>query len=442
MLLCHHKVSEKDPIDEAKVVTIGTTRVSTGKQNLLLSFDNFSHASAAEFVKDLMTKSDFIFFNKSGMRLCLHDRKSRKALLDLLNRHKRAKTKIVRPTRYLYFHDMRPRNAADPSGKKVIHKLSHHQPKKHKAQSRKQLADLGKVLSQFTFPIRQEMLYCSPKLHLRPHGSVLSTDMNKSNKRLAKLEIPNFVCSKRMTKSVGYSDFKVVCPGAQEFVWFHQNVQLDKKLFLEFLVDHGKFDVVRDNKKIGKRINIGFGQNQKIGDSQQLCLHGPSWWKWDKGKKVPLVDDPQVRKLPTLNTKWLDEMKAESGKLKKDYSKLKNQLAQILSFGQACFDSYYQNEGKPFADDFRNNLFGNYLHSFFPEGSFRWEFIDITIQHFDEILPRHMDYKNSTTEGYDHCVVYSFTVDQFRVCFIMTSRQNCAAASTRLESLMSYPINL
>jgi hypothetical protein len=136
-------------------------------------------------------------------------------------------------------------------------------------------------------------------------------------------------------------------------------------------------------------------------------------------------------------------MKVDGDGEKRNYSKLKPQLAQILSLGQECLDSYYCYEKvKPFADDFRNNLFGNHLRSLFPEGKekFRWEFIEITIQHLDEILPRHMDYKNCAKPGYNHCVVYSFTVDQFRICFIMTSRQNCGAASERLKELMTRNI--
>jgi hypothetical protein len=62
-----------DLIDEAKVVQLGSTRPTNGKQNLFRSFDNFSPGSAAEFVKDLSTKSDFAFFDKSGKRLCLHE---------------------------------------------------------------------------------------------------------------------------------------------------------------------------------------------------------------------------------------------------------------------------------------------------------------------------------------------------------------------------------
>jgi hypothetical protein len=279
------------------------------------------------------------------------------------------------------------------------------------------------------------MLYVTIKLNERPHGSALLTDRDEANERLAAKKIPNFVCSKRMTKCI-HSDFMVLCPGAKEFVLFHQNVLLDKTMFLEFILSNGAKDVARDTETGTRRINIGFGQTQTTTNPKQLRMHGPCWRKDksnEKEEEVPLLDDkkfPTARNIPTLNTTWLDEMKENGGKLMKDYSPLKKQLAQILSFGQACLDSYYPNA---FADDYRNNLFGSYLQSRFGEGSFRWEFIDISIQHTNAILPKHMDYKNDPREGYDYCLVYSFTVDQFRICFIMTSRANCGAASERLK---------
>jgi hypothetical protein len=127
----HCKVSEKDLIDEAKVVTIGSKRLTKGKANLFRSFDNFSHGSAAELVKDLRTKSDFAFFDKRGKRLCLQDKVPLQAVLDLLGRHKRKskKKKIV--------HDMKPKDAA-----KQKHKLSQQQPTNVKNRSRKQLDDM------------------------------------------------------------------------------------------------------------------------------------------------------------------------------------------------------------------------------------------------------------------------------------------------------------
>jgi hypothetical protein len=58
----HDKVSEKDLIDEEKVVTIAKNGLTKGKANLFKLFDNFPHGSVGDFVKDLSTKSDFAFF--------------------------------------------------------------------------------------------------------------------------------------------------------------------------------------------------------------------------------------------------------------------------------------------------------------------------------------------------------------------------------------------
>jgi hypothetical protein len=138
----HDKVSEKDLIDEAKFVTIGNKKRPTkGNANLLISFDNFPSVSVSEFLKDLSTKSDFAFFDKNGNRLCLQDKADLDAVKQVLNYHKRKRTikkktigkkKTIVATRYLYFHDMKPKKKDEPLGPKEKHKLSRQQPTKYK----------------------------------------------------------------------------------------------------------------------------------------------------------------------------------------------------------------------------------------------------------------------------------------------------------------------
>jgi hypothetical protein len=316
------------------------------------------------------------------------------------------------------------------------HQLS--QGNKHKENYRSQLDDIDKIKEQFIFPVRKEMLYCARKIHKRPHGLSLSTDRERGNRRLSDMAIPNKMYTNRLTRCVDSSEYKVICPGAPEFGWLHNNVQVDKKKWLQYIMGvNGMADTVRDpgdNPAKAASIYIGFGQSQPFTHSLQLCYHGSSWWKeCHDGSKVPLQDDDKdrkARKVPLLNIKYLEKMPID----------LQIQLGRILSFGQACLDSYYQKDKvKPFADEFRNSLFGNYLHSFFPEESmsFRWEYIHISVKHYDALLPKHMDYSNDKRKGYNHCVVYSFTIDEFRISYIMTSRRNCGSASNRIKKLMS-----
>jgi hypothetical protein len=428
------KVSEANLVlDEGRVVFVGNWRMTKGKANLFQLYDEYPNGDW-DFIKNLSTKFGFAFFDKSGKkRLCLKDRGPFKAVENMLYRHKRKMMK-----KYLYFHGM---VTTIHKGEKKIqtHKLSHGFKKKE--QYREQLDDIKQIKSQFTFPVREEMLYFFRGLHETPHGLALATDRDESNKRLADRNIPNYICSTKLIKCVDHPDAKVICPGAQELVWFHQKVQLDKKGFLEFIKKYGKGDAVRDdggnvNRVISKRIYMGFGQIQHATDESQLNLHGPSYWKL-KGdgnqEKVPSLDDAidnDKQKIPTLNIKILEVMPFE----------LKIQLGRILTFGQSCFDSYFQSDKiRPFSNEFRNSLFGNSLQSFFPEqseSSFRWEYVDITIKHYTANLPKHMDYSNDSRVGYDHCGVYSFSVDGFRVSFIMTSRKNCGSRAELLQTEM------
>jgi hypothetical protein len=98
------KVSERDLIDEAKVVTIGNKKHATkGNANLLISFDKFPNGSISDFLKDVSTKSDFAFFDKIGNRLCLQDKRPLDAVKQLLKYHreKRARKKKTNACRTL-----------------------------------------------------------------------------------------------------------------------------------------------------------------------------------------------------------------------------------------------------------------------------------------------------------------------------------------------------
>jgi hypothetical protein len=405
-------------------VTLGTARRSKGKDNLLQLFDKYPHGTAA-FMQHEPTQWGFIFFGKNGKRLCLNDKGTLKALRNMLDHHKR-KNKKNRKHKDLFFHKMNTKN----------HQLS--QGNSDKDKYRSQLDDIEKIAEQFVFPVREEMLYCARKIHKRPHGLAVSTHRGHNNRRLADMEIPNKVHTNRLIRSVDSSEYKVICPGAPELVWLHNNVQVDKQRWLQYILQvDGIADTVRDpgynSAKTGS-IYIGFGQSQPFRHPMQLCYHGASWWKkGHDGSRLPSQDDDEdrkARKVPLLNIKYLEKMQID----------LQIQLGRILAFGQACLDSYYQkDEVKPFADEFRNSLFGNYLHSFFPEESmsFRWEYIHITVKHYDALLPKHMDYSNDKRRGYNHCVVYSFTIDGFRISFIMTSRRSCGSASNRLKKLMA-----
>jgi len=411
-------------LDLQKVVTLGTARRTEGKHNLFQLFDKFPHGTAA-FMKHATTQFGFTFFSKNGTRLSLNDKSTQKAMRNMLDHHKKI-LKKNRKEKDLFFHTMKTNH----------HQLSHRNPLKDNYRS--QLDDIEEIYEQFIFPVRKEMLYLFRNLHKRPHGLALATDRKNNNRRLAEMEIPNTTYTNRTTRFVDSSECKVIYPGAPEFLWFESNVQVDKKWWLQYLLEvNGSTHTVRNsghNSAKATSIYIGFGQSQSFSNEMQLCYHGPSWRKkCHDGSKVPLQDDDNLRKnrkVPLLNINYLEKMPIE----------LQIQLGRILAFGQANLDSYYQKEEvKPFDDEFRNSLFGNYLHSFFPEESvsFRWEYIHISVKHYEALLPKHMDYSNDKREGYNHCVVYSFTIDGFRISIIMTSRRNCGCASDRIKKLMS-----
>jgi hypothetical protein len=443
----HNKiqVNEKTQVlyqeKDATHVKLGTRRRTKGKDNLFQLYDKYPHDGAANFMKYATTQFGFTFFCKNGKASPTCPRKSLQNMLDHHRKTKKRsspkKTKGKTPTKAvkrrkgrdqdLYFHKMTTKK----------HHLS--QGNSDKDRHRSQTDDIGKIGVQYIIPVRKQMVYLTTDLHERPHGIALFSDREMSNSRFEELNIPNIQFPKRLMKGVYCSDFMVICPGAPEFAWLQQNVQLDKRRLLEYILDvDKKEDRVRDqggDREKAASIYLGFGQSQPFSNPGQLCYCGPSLWKNnDAGSQVPLQDDDKkrnARKVPLLNIKYLEKMPED----------LQIQLGRILTFGQACLDSYHQKDKvKPFADEFRNTLFGNYLHSSFPQecmSSFRWEYIHISVKHYEALLPKHMDYSNDSRKGYNHCVVYSFTIDEFRISVIMTSRRSCGSASDRIKEIMS-----
>jgi hypothetical protein len=104
-------------------------------------------------------------------------------------------------------------------------------------------------------------------------------------------------------------------------------------------------------KSVGESVSASVKFNRKLTTINSAYMVPVGGWKLNgKGKKVPLIDDrkePGARNVPSLNITWLEEMERKGNT---NYSKLKPQLAEILSFAQQCFDSYYSIQGKPFAD--------------------------------------------------------------------------------------------
>jgi hypothetical protein len=155
-------------LDPQKVVTLGTTRRTMGKDNLFQLFDKYRHGTAA-FMTHEIPKFGFIFWGKNGKRLCLTDQGTRKALRNMLDHHKK-KNRPIRLDKDLFFHKMKTKQ----------HQLTQSNPDKDNYRS--QLDGIEKIAEQFLFPVRKEMLYCVRKLHERPHGLSLSTEREKATK--------------------------------------------------------------------------------------------------------------------------------------------------------------------------------------------------------------------------------------------------------------------
>ena len=89
-----------------------------------------------------------------------------------------------------------------------------------------------------------------------------------------------------------------------------------------------------------------------------------------------------------------------------------------------------------FPNQHRTNTFSKLFNQTlgYPQEKFKFEYFDIVL-YLNTILPKHIDSKNDSREGYSLCVVYSFyqKVDdlEYKVSIIMTTRSAAGAAYER-----------
>eukprot|EP00980_Cylindrotheca_fusiformis_P023778 scaffold10972_cov59-Cylindrotheca_fusiformis.AAC.1 len=344
-----------------------------------------------------------------------------------------------------YLQKQKPPPAGPPPTRLYIQSMTttnHNQnkrvPKALKKKANGQLDDIGRVQSQISFPVQsQDMFYCVRNLHQKPHGLAMQENWNAATISLDKANVAHKeVGDHWKTNKYFDENLKLLYSGSGLMAWFLRQQQencrpaLDKKWLKDFVIEHGISNGSRDvadEGKTNKRVGIGFGQNQKNENSLQLKCAVPDM-------ATCVVENEDDLKMPTLNTTKLDLMLQKA-------PQVVEALAEILGFSQRCLESFYQkDETRPFSNEFRSKTFGNRLHShFFPdeaaasEGpSFDWEYIDITVKNSAD-LPRHMDYMNDSRVGYNHCAVYSFIIDEYRVSIIMTTRCSVGSCADRLQ---------
>eukprot|EP00980_Cylindrotheca_fusiformis_P023887 scaffold11119_cov107-Cylindrotheca_fusiformis.AAC.1 len=334
------------------------------------------------------------------------------------------------PTTQIYIQTMNSTN----------HSQAFYKPKELKKKTNGELDDIEKIESQISFPVKSEdMFYCVRNLHQKPHGLSFETSLDLTTISLAEANIAH-----KKIRNHGYTckyfdkNLKLLYSGSSILKWFSSQQQrkphhgLDKQWLKDFVIKHGKIDCARDvsdGGKISKRVAFGFGQIQPSSNKQQRKCTIPDTF-------TSVVKNEDALKMPTLNTTMLDLMLQEA-------PQVVEALAEILGFSQRCLESFYQNdETRPFSNEFRSKTFGKDLHSHFfrdeaaaSEGpSFDWEYIDITVKNCAD-LPRHMDHKNDSRVGYNHCAVYSFVIDGYRVSIIMTTRNTVGSNADHLQHL-------
>lgn len=321
----------------------------------------------------------------------------------LRNCLKKMTTQQMKEMQYLYFHQMK----AEQHGLQMATPFH----KKNRSQFGEDVQKIYRQIEihQHSHPI----LYSSPKLHQRPHGTAFEKDITKSHQIISKHNILNASIDINMADSSGVvqrNDIVVAFEHSTIInainLTMQRGLQRFRQSMFAYMLTRTKTDAVRVGKTkhdhTPTNIRARFGYNQI-----QLPTHHSHWVL-------------EGEKMPSYNIQDFLDMSEE---LRYDFIKLAEGAQRFLS-------DHYRS---PMRDHDRTKHCAKRLNAAmgFSQSTSKFEYFDIVLSK-NAILKKHMDYKNDSRLGYDHCVVYSFFCDTtYRISVIMTTRRDVGCALSR-----------
>ena len=314
-------------------------------------------------------------------------------------------TRQITDVQYLYFHQMKTKRHSLRMG------IPFH--KKNRSQFGEDVKSIHKQIEihQHSLPI----LYSSPKLHQRPHGTAFERDISLSQHTIAKHNIKNASIDVNVADDnsgiVQKEDIVVAFEHSTIINAINLNMRGGLQRFRQnmfaYMISRTKTDVVRVGSKTKNdpnptNIRARFGYNQI-----QPPTHHSHWML--KGEKMP-----------SYNVQDFLDMSEE----------LRHDLIKLAEGAQRFLSDHYRS---PMRDHDRTKFCAKRLNAAmgFSTSTSKFEYFDIVLSQ-NAVLKKHMDYKNDSRLGYDHCVVYSFFCDNnYRIAVIMTTRRDVGAALSR-----------
>ena len=272
-------------------------------------------------------------------------------------------------------------------------------------------------------PLWKTIFYLVDGLHYKRHGSTLISHIPKHEATLNSMFISTssishpLVSRNRKVGSCTKNGITVLdsqsrtvfnlhssFPGG--FLLFHHTLA-SHMLSTSTLVDESRVDEKIDRRRSSHNLRLRFGFRREQRDcSTTLYFRG--------------------HKLPTINI----------GKFVECSSELRLCLVKVLETGTKIV---CQKTPNAFADPERKAIFASTLNNKlgFPRSTNQFEFVDIVLSS-NTVLPAHLDTWNDHRDGYDSCLVYSFSTNVngqvCRVAMIMTTRTSVGACLSKIKT--------
>jgi hypothetical protein len=276
-----------------------------------------------------------------------------------------------------------------------------------KAKNGRQLSEVEKVQSQFSFDIAYSMGYAFKNFHMLPHGNSLQSERQEYERQLREhgngltYSHFSFTQGENTTTRVIDKDFvKIFYPGSEEHLVL-EGINLDKHLLLTMVDKYGEVPKKRDDlveSSYAKRLTIGWSQMQP---QSKKTDHLPT------GEKLPFF--------------------SHRDELKEFPATLRESIGKVMTAAQRIVQEQYSNDN-PFSDPLRSYLFGRpFAQEFSADCETDWEFLDANVQSGTD-LKRHMDYMNGTSQGYQFGFSFSFLVKRegkvYRANMVLAARKH------------------
>ena len=348
-------------------------------------------------------------------------------------------------TNFCYMDSSVPRTIAEPSQTYMyfqIMKTNNHslsQTNDAKCRAHLPRRDLVKIKCEVSVLGGSRHAYAKTDLTVTPHGSEMTTEKVVIDDLLERAGVPQVTVIHGgkmgvvdLSESFG---LVVLYSNSRHLKRLPNHLDLEWQLMHYYLATPGcdEHDGARSSGRVGT-----FLQRKWWGFSQNMPLSYECHRQFNlKTRRVLVNHGRHVGagvNIPAFSTKMFDHVPFC----------LQDYLFALMETGQAVLRKHWG--GQALNCRSRNHAFSRKLNTQMgrPRLQANFEYYDLRMMRSDDVLLRHMDYKDDTRKNYNHNYVHSFThtIDgvEYIMIFVMTTRLHVGAVMEHISAL-SRPLS-